>query len=59
MEDIDYASSEQLKRYKQTLRDIRYIFKTYKRKHPDEAWHCISTLAHDPNLNLRQLKENT
>jgi hypothetical protein len=58
MEDIDYANSEQLKRYKQTLRDIRYIFKTYKRKHPDEAWECIRKLAHDPKLNLRQIKEN-
>lgn len=48
---------EQLKRYKQTMRDMRYIFKTYKKRMPEEAWECIRKLANDPKLNLRAIKQ--
>jgi len=51
-------ATEQLKRYKQTLRDIQYILKMYKRTHPEEAWETIKKLANDPKLRLKSIKIN-
>ena len=40
----------QLKRYKQAIKDARYIFRTYRKRHPDEAWETIRKIIHDPKL---------
>ena len=55
-EETKNAKDEQLKRYKQTVADIRYIYRTYKRAHPDEAWETIRKLVNDPKLHLRTIK---
>jgi len=48
--------SEQLKQYKQTVQDIRYILRTYQREHPKEAWETIRKLVNDPKLRLKNIK---
>ena len=42
-----------LETYKQTIRDIRYIYRKYGKSHPDAAWETINKLAHDPKLKMR------
>jgi hypothetical protein len=50
--------TEQLKRYKTCLRDIRYVLKMYRRTLPAEAWETITKLANDKKLNLKNINLN-
>lgn len=52
--DPEENGTGQLAIYKQTIKDIRYVFRTYRNSHPAEAWETINKLAHDPRLKMRQ-----
>lgn len=47
----------QLRLFKEALKDIRYILKTYRKPYPDEAWETIEKIARNPKLNLKNIKQ--
>jgi len=54
-EEKKNKEAEQLAIHKNTLNDIRYILRRYKKDHPEEAWECIEKLANNPRLRLKDI----